>query len=167
LTDGNDTRTKEQLLAEIEALKKQLLKQDSGALSSESAGPVLSVPITRRQAIGTWIAPVILSVPVLGAVLAPSTAEAERCVPAPTAVPTAAPTTPAPTRAPSRAPSAAPTTVKKAMPTLAPVKAPTMSPTAPLGAMPIRRPGPAGVTALGSAIAISGAKVRNGDKGST
>lgn len=162
MADGNDTKTKEQLLAEIAALKSELAARASEPARGEpgaSVHPVASVPMTRREAIVNWIAPVILSVPVLGAALKPGTAEAGRCVVAPTAVPTAAPTAAAtamPSAAPSPAPSFRPTRVPTFTPS-APFKKTNMPIFAPTAAFGIVPPGPR--PGLGDALAVSGVKL--------
>jgi hypothetical protein len=179
LSDGNDTKTREQLLAEIEALQKQLGKRDGDQPESTASAPVFSGPITRRESLVSWVAPVILSLPVvqgLGMVLKPGTAYAgsDDSVPlptfhaptfhAPTITPRPAPTLHAPTfHAPTfHAPTLAPPT---AAATSAPTRAgrcivtPTVAPTLGMASAPDARPTPAGVIALGSARALSRARV--------
>jgi hypothetical protein len=61
---ADETKTKEQLLAEIAALEKALGQPTSGpgqSVSPAAAEPVAPEPRTRRGALG-WIAPVILSI---------------------------------------------------------------------------------------------------------
>jgi hypothetical protein len=111
LSSGNDKKTREQLLAEVEALKEELERRGSAGGKAALAGsvsPVFSAPITRRESLLTWVAPVILALPVVqavGMVLKPGTAQAAM---------TKAPS-PRPSLAPSRAgrcavaPTAAPT----------------------------------------------------------
>lgn len=118
LSERNDVKTREELIAEIEALKAELERQgsDAGKLTSgASSSPVFSAPITRRESLVTWVAPVILALPVVqavGMVLKPGTARAARS--APSFKPTVAPSAP-PSATPTQAgrcvvaPSAAPT----------------------------------------------------------
>lgn len=135
MTDSKDTRTKEQLLAEIEALRDQLAARGSNVgkpVSGGSTEPIFSVPITRRELFGralvSWVSPVILSVPVgVTALITPGTAQALA------------------TRSPTAKPKAAPTS----MPTM------SVAPTA----VPVPGPGVIGLAALGSALAASGAKL--------
>ena len=148
MTDGNDAKTKAQLLAEIEALRKQLAARDkdgAGQPVEASTEPSLSRPMTRREAIGRWIAPVILSVPVTAA-MRPGTAQAQ--VP-PTGEPTQAPSPP--TQAPS------PPTQAPSPPTQVPTQVPTQAPTR--AAQEIPGIGLAGAAALGGALAAMGAKL--------
>ncbi len=149
MTDRNDTKTTEQLLAEIAALKTQLAARDSNSDQSVSGGssqPIFSVPITRRQVIQQslvgWVSPVILSVPLAAALLTkPGTAYSATF--APTSPPSAAPTS-APTTAPTSAPSAPPTPA---------------APTVFVNAVPIPGLGLIGIAALGSALAATGSKL--------
>ncbi len=86
MTDSNDTKTKEQLLAEIEALQDQLAAKSAGAdenASARSAEPTFSRPMTRREALTNWIAPVVLSVPIVAAMRS-ETAHAQAPGPQPT-----------------------------------------------------------------------------------
>jgi hypothetical protein len=176
LSDGNDTKTNAELLAEIAALKAQLAQRDDVVASkvgptskaapadtttaadktTGAAAPVFAASMTRRQSIVSWVAPVILSLPVvqaIGAVIKPGTAHAAtddaaapvvaptragRCVIAPTAAPTAKPT---------RTPTAKPT---------APTKkgAPTVSPTLGMASTPDSRPSADRFIALGEARAL-------------
>lgn len=132
MTDSNDTRTKEQLLAEIEALRDQLAARGSDVdkgVSRGSSEPIFSAPITRRElfgrALATWVSPVVLSVPVVvAAITTPGTAHAATSAPTPKA--------------------------KKGVPTMVAV-APT--------AVTIPGLGVIGLAALGSALAASGAKL--------
>jgi len=179
LSAGDDTKTKEELLAEIDALKAKLERQSSEAgkpPSEKLAAPVFSVPLTRRGALASWVAPVILSLPVLGTVLKPGTAHAvfpEDDYIAPTAKPVGSPTlqpsakpTGKPVIKPTAKPSASPTAKPSASPTAAPsaaptsvgrcIPSPTVAPTLGMGAAPDSRPIPAGVVALGAARAVSG-----------
>lgn len=185
MSAGDDTKTREELLAEIDALKAKLERQGSEAgkpLSEKLSAPVFSVPLTRRGALASWVAPVILSLPVLGTVLRPGTAYAadgnddttppnptaqpvasptSQPVANPTAVPSATPTsvgrcianpTAKPTAKPTVKPSVAPTAAAKPKPTFTPTVAPTLG----VGAAPDSRPSSAGFVALGSARAVSG-----------
>ena len=87
---ADETKTTEQLIAEIEALKKQLRQPASGAgtpASADDAAPVVPAPRTRRGML-SWIAPVILS---LGTVAKVGTARAASTDDFVAPVPTAAP----------------------------------------------------------------------------
>jgi hypothetical protein len=173
LSAGDDTKTREELLAEIDALKAKLERQGSEAskpVAEKVPAPVLSVPVTRRGALASWVAPVILSLPVLGTVLKPGVAYGVsddiiaalptiRPTGKPIAKPTAKPVAPTakpvaptakPIAAPTAAPSAVPTSVGRCIPS------PTVAPTLGMGAAPDSRPSPAGVVALGAARAVSG-----------
>lgn len=164
---SDESKTHEQLLAEIAALKKQLAAEQqsqsavtgTGAHEAEepktASAPVFATPVTRRAAITSWVAPVILSVPavqtaaVLATVLPPRKAVA--ATRQPTRVPTAAPTgvpTAIPTRAPTAAPTAAPTVAGYCVP------APTVAPTLGMASTPSARVAPPGIVALGSASQI-------------
>ncbi len=150
MTDHNDTKTTEQLLAEIAVLKTQLAARDTNSDQSVSGGssqPIFSVPITRRQVIQQslvgWVSPVILSVPLAAALLTkPGKANADSHL-SPTPPPSAAPTS-APTTAPTSAPSAPPTPA---------------APTVFVNAVPIPGLGLIGIAALGSALAATGSKL--------
>jgi hypothetical protein len=157
VSDGNDTETKQRLLAEIAALEEQLAQRESESAkvvpeieafgqrkategkAEEAAAPVLSAPMTRRESIVRWVAPVILSLPVVqavGALILPGRAHAAAdsddlvdadltsATPMVRAVPTATPTV-----APTAVPTAAPTMAPTAAPTVAPTAAPTVAPT--------------------------------------
>jgi hypothetical protein len=159
LSAGDDTKTREELLAEIDALKAKLERQSSEAgkpPSEKLAAPVFSVPVTRRGALASWVAPVILSLPVLGTVLKPGTAHAvfpQDDYIAPTATPTAAPVVAVPTAKPTFKPSIAPTTVKKASPTAKPAASPTAKPAASPTAAPAPTAAPsAAPTSVGRCI---------------
>jgi hypothetical protein len=154
LSDGE--KTKEQLLAEIEALKEKLDQQkrdqrNKPEPTTESTS-ILSARVTRR-ALSAWVAPVILSLPALGTVLKPGEAHAlpgdyygsdDGVVPIalPTTTPTGSPTT-APTRAPTRAGRCIPV--------------PTVAPTLGMGAAPDSSPSRMSYIALGSARALAAA----------
>lgn len=180
MSDGSDPKTKEDLLAEIAALKEQLAQRDRAvakpvaegkavtedkatAEGAGSAAPVFAAPMTRRQSIVSWVAPVILSLPVVqvvGAVIKPGTAQAAtddsvvstvaptragRCIIAPTAA--------APTAKPTAKPTAAPTTLKKGAPTAKPTVNPA-APTIGMASTPDSRPIADGFVALGAARAL-------------
>jgi hypothetical protein len=162
LSDGDGSRTEEELLAEIEALKAELERRSRDTdkrVPEGSAAPVFSVPITRRASLVSWVAPVILSLPVVQGVgmllgsgtahAAPVPTKAGRCIVSPTASPTTAPTA-KPTAKPT---IAVPTTAKKSLPTFKPTAAPTVAPTLGMAAAPDSRPSPVGLMALGSARA--------------
>jgi hypothetical protein len=183
LSDGRDGKTKDELLAEIAALEDELGKR--GARGAEgkperSSAPVFSAPVTRRESLVSWVAPVILSLPVLQGVgiLRPGTAHAstdDSIASVPTVKPTvtkkaaptlktAAPTvkTAAPTAAATAAPTSAPTAAPTAVPTragrciVAPTAAhPTTAPTLGMAAAPDARPSPVGFVALGGARAAA------------
>ena len=96
MAGDSDSKTKEQLIEEINALKEQLAAHDtegSADTSSSSHQPTLAKPMTRREALSNWIAPVVLSVPVMGAIK-PETANAQPVPPTP---PAPTPMPPAPT----------------------------------------------------------------------
>ncbi len=149
MSDGSDKKTKEQLLAELEELKRKLEQHDAAESSepahAQAADAKPDEPAadpSRRDALKKmWVAPVVLSLPMaqlaagLGTILKPGTALAyyggagddhsvinlPTLAPtrAPTAPPTAAPPTPAPTAPPTRAPTAPPTRAPTAHPTMA------------------------------------------------
>ena len=109
---ADETKTTEQLIAEVEALKKQLEQPISAPVkpgSAADATPVVSTPRTRRGML-SWITPVILSLGTVAKVgtaraastddfvevpiptSSPSLSRTGHCVPIPTASPAAAPT---------------------------------------------------------------------------
>jgi hypothetical protein len=143
---SDESKTKEQLLAELEALKKRLEELDgkppASARPEAAAAPILATPISRRGAFTTWVAPVILSVPavqtatMLATVLKPGVAQAQI----------------------TRRPTMTPTLVGgRCLP--APTAAPTVAPTLGMASAPDSRPGQVAAVALGSARALSGAKL--------
>jgi hypothetical protein len=160
LSAGDETKTKEELLAEIEALRAELERRGSDDGKRTPAAPIGSVSMTRRESIASWVAPVILSLPVFaaGMVLMPGKAHAA-VTRAPTtkkAAPTAKPTvaaTAAPTAAPTAAASAAPTVVGRCIP------APTVSPTLGMAAAPDAGVGAVRFVALGSARRAAGVQL--------
>jgi hypothetical protein len=168
VSDGDDTKTREQLLAEIDALKAELARRerDPGQRALDpSSAPVFSVPITRRESLVSWVAPVILSLPVMqgaGLVFGTGTARAAavptiagRCIVSPTATPSASPTAP-----PTARPTFTPTTTKpKANPTLKPTVTPTVAPTLGMAAAPDSRPSLVGLIPLGSARTMCRARI--------
>lgn len=94
MTDSHDTRTKEQLLAEIEALREQLTARGSAAnplVPRKMSEPIFSVPLSRREALVGWIAPVVLSMTVAAVAMKPIPARAQ-ATSAPTAKKKVAPT---------------------------------------------------------------------------
>ncbi len=115
MASGDNDKSKKQLLAEIEELRRQLAgRDDSEHGVSAASQPALTRPITRRTALSTWVAPVILSIP-FGAAIGARTAHGQ--VP-PTMPPTMAPMMEPTMMAPTRAPA----------PTMAPmVKAPALT----------------------------------------
>ncbi|HEY4184866.1 MAG TPA: hypothetical protein VGP07_07330 [Polyangia bacterium] len=157
MSDQNGNKTREQLLGEIEALKQELERRDDKPAAS---APIFAAPLTRRESLVSWVAPVILSLPVVtgvGMVLKPGIAHAV----------TRAPTSsrPSPTLRATTAPTA--TATATAAPTVAPTRAgqcivpppsagsPTASPTLGMGAAPDSRPSNMGYVPLGSARAAS------------
>jgi hypothetical protein len=146
LSGDDDSKTKDELLAEIEALKGELRRLSGEAGATAAAGdpspsgaeaPVLASRVTRRESLVGWVTPVILSMPVVqgvGMVAWPGTAEADRCIAAPTAAPTAGATA-----KPTAVPTPLPTVMKKAKPTASPTSSPTVSPTLGLASVPDRR----------------------------
>jgi hypothetical protein len=134
-TRDDEIKTKAQLLEELDELRRQLAGRDesSDAADAASSQPAFTRPMTRRAAIGTWVAPVILSIP-LAAVIRTRTAEAG------TVIPTSAPTSP-PTSQPTAAP--APTVAPTSFPTLATAEVPVF--------------GPGGLAAAAAALAGVGA----------
>lgn len=154
MSHGSDKKSREQLLAEIEALRQQLAASEAqGDKRSPGASsePSLSRPITRREALTAWVAPVILSVPIVAA-LHSETARGQ--VP-PTAPPTPSPPTGAPTLAPTLAPTPSPPTPSP--PTGAPTLTPTLAPT--MASVAVPGIGLAGIAVLGGALAAAGAKL--------
>ncbi len=128
--DGGDdeSKTKAQLIAEIEELRRQLAERDDAAHADGDPArsqPALARPITRRTTLTSWVAPVILSVP-FGAMIRPGTARAGTSFP--TMFPTQVPTQ-FPTAVPTSFPTAFPTSFPTAFPTLAPTDTPTATPT--------------------------------------
>lgn len=157
MSTGNDTKTREQLLAELAALKEQLDERQTAGPSPGASTPVFSAPLTRRQSMVSWVAPVILSLPILqgvGAILKPGTAHAADSdtddSPIVVAVPTARPTVGA------AAPTVSPTAGRTVGPTRAGrcVVPPTVAPTLGMAAAPDARPSLVGFLALGSARAV-------------
>ena len=141
MSEGDDTKTKEQLLAEIQALREQLDQQDAKAGKS--------VPATRRETLIRWVSPVILSLPVATALLKSGAAYAavtRKPTKTPTQTPTATPTTLAPIQSPTKAGRCIP--------------APTVSPTLGMGAAPDSGPSSGSRVALGLARALAGGHPR-------
>ena len=146
-------KTKEQLLAEIEALKIQVAQTDKpdGATATK---PERSGHITRR-ALSAWVAPVIITLPALGTILKPGEARAyygggtddPPVISLPTVSPTKSPTV-APS--PTRAPVVTPTRTGRCI-----VPPPTVSPTLGMAAAPDCGPSAMGFIALGSARAFA------------
>jgi hypothetical protein len=159
MSHGSDKKSREQLLAEIEALRQQLAASEAQGdkhSPGDSSSPSLSRPITRREALTAWVAPVILSVPIVAA-LHSETARGQ--VP-PTAPPTPSPPSPSPpTGAPTLAPTLAPTPSPPtpSPPTGAPTLAPTLAPT--MASVAVPGIGLAGIAVLGGALAAAGAKL--------
>ena len=98
MTSGNDKKTREQLLAEIEALKDELEQRTADGGKPAGTGPVapvFSAPLTRRESLVKWVAPVILALPVVqaaGMILKPGTARGQVTTVAPTSGKKASPT---------------------------------------------------------------------------
>jgi hypothetical protein len=189
---SDETKTREQLLAEIESLKRELEQRDAGSskdaeksASPAQTAPVFATPVTRRESLTAWVAPVILALPVvqgLGMALKPGRAQAQGMTVAPTPgavisdddattddgapAPTMATASPTPVPAPTMG-TMAPTmataapTMGSAAPTRAgrcipaPTSAPVASPTLGAGAAPDSRPCPPGFVALGGARAMA------------
>ena len=167
---SDQKKTKRQLIAELESLRRQLASRegDAGEGHDETASePSLTRPMTRRTALTNWIAPVILSIPVAGAVR-PGKAWAQLETAAPTelitpdpatASPTEDPTTSPPTQAPVASPTSSPTQAPIASPTTSPTQAPVAFPTAAPTVAAIPIVGPGGLGVLGGALAVAGAKL--------
>ena len=175
MSDGK--KTKQELIAEIEALRQELTRRERDSAEGEqdlSSEPSFARPMTRREVLGGWIAPVILSIPLAaatrsGAVRAEPVPETQAPTPQPpTSAPTPQPPTPAPTPFPTgpaptpQPPTPAPTPVPTAFPTVVPTAA---APTP--AARPIPALGAAGAAALGAGLAALGAKAlkRRGSAG--
>lgn len=165
MSHGSDKKSREQLLAEIEALRQQLAAREAQGdkhSPGDSSSPSLSRPITRREALTAWVAPVILSVPIVAA-LHSETARGQPAPPSPsppTAPPTPSPPSPSPpTGAPTLAPTLAPTPSPPtpSPPTGAPTLAPTLAPT--MASVAVPGIGLAGIAVLGGALAAAGAKL--------
>ncbi len=166
LSGGGGTKTREELLAEIEALSKEIAQRGpdtAKTVAVAASTPVFSIPITRRESLVRWVAPVILSLPVVqvaGMVLGSGTAHAvtdDVGAPLPSFRPTGKPT-PKPSVKPSAKPTSPPTRAGRCIvaPTATPpTAAPAASPTLGLGAAPDSRAADAGFVALGSARAVS------------
>jgi len=135
---SDSDKTKQELIAEIEALRAKL--GDAPDAGSPDAATGSKGGLTRRDVLASaWVAPVILTVP-LGAAVAPNRAQAQPPTGAPTTSPTVSPTSPTalpPTTSPTLAPTTAPTTAPSAVPTAAPTVAPTAFPTVAAGAIPV------------------------------
>ena len=157
MSHGSDKKSREQLLAEIEALRQQLAAREAQGdkhSPGDSSSPSLSRPITRREALTQWVAPVILSVPIVAA-LHSETARGQ--VP-PTAPPTPSPPSPSPpTGAPTLAPTLAPTPSPPSP--SPPTGAPTLAPAPTRGSVAVPGLGLAGIAVLGGALAAAGAKL--------
>lgn len=124
----DDQKTKKELIAELEKLRRKLSADEAGIPGAASREPTLSGDISRRDALKIgWVAPVILSVP-LGSIGGVRRAQAQP--------PTTAPTILAPT----------------ILPTMLPTMLPTASP--PPTAFPSARPLPA-LSAGGAAAAAA------------
>lgn len=149
---GGTPKSSEELRAEIEALSEEI-RQRGADTGKPALTPVFSAPITRRESLVRWVAPVILSLPVVqgvGLVLRSRTAyAADDTLHLPSARPTGKP---------SPKPSAKPTRTGRCIvpPTGAPpTAAPAASPTLGMGAAPDARPDATSFVALGSARAAS------------
>lgn len=154
MASGDKDKSKKQLLAEIDELRRQLAERDDSEHSESAASqPAFATPMTRRTALSTWVAPVILSIP-FGAATRARTAHGQ--VP-----PTAPPTVMAPTMRPTlSAPTMAPTPMAPTMaPTLAPTMAPTLAPTSAPALPRVEAPAltAGGLAALSAGLAGAGA----------
>jgi hypothetical protein len=137
MAGDSESKTKEELIEEINALREQLAAREAftgSGTAEQSHQPTFTKPMTRREALTQWVAPVVLSVPVVAA-LRSETAHAGGAPP--------------PTQAPM--PTPMPPTPMPPMPTMAP--APTLAPKS------VPALGAAGAVALGGALAAAGAKV--------
>ena len=75
MATGDKKKTKQQLIAELEALREQLEAGEAIAEGGEGeaeARPSLSFPMTRRTSLKSWIAPVVLSIPLSSGLAASS-----------------------------------------------------------------------------------------------
>jgi len=123
---NDENKTREQLLAELDELRRQLEGRDEASdREGPPSQPALARPITRRTALSTWVAPVILSIP-LAAASRTRTAWAQGPVlPTPMVPPTPRPVLPTPM--PALPPTVFPTLVPTSFPTLASFEAPLVS----------------------------------------
>ncbi len=147
-TSDDEKKTKSQLLAELEEVRRQLEERSAAADADEAPlQPVFAAPMTRRTALSTWVAPVILSIP-FGAMARPRTAQGQPV--APTLMPTiGVPALPTEAPTPTRAPTLPPTSFPTAFPTAAPAPASPPVPAPVLSA--------AGLGAAAAALAGAGA----------
>ena len=123
---SDSDKSKKELIEELEALRAKLADSDTVDKPEESGDG-----ISRRDVLSSaWVAPVILSVPVVGGIGVSQHAHAQPATGVPTAFPTQFPTqlpTTFPTAFPtSSIPTSSPATQS---PTLIPTQAPTTLPT--------------------------------------
>ena len=127
---SDQEKSKEELVAELEALRQKLDQHESGG---ETGPPVFDKKITRRSTLKAWVGPVILSIPIVhqttaahgqiqGTTVAPTTMAPTTMEPTTMEPTTMEPTTMAPTT--MEPTTMAPTTM--APTTMAPT---TMAPT--------------------------------------
>jgi hypothetical protein len=91
-TSDDEQKTKQELLAELEGLRRRLAAAEPANDAEDEGGssqPAFTRPITRRTALSNWVAPVILAIP-LAAASRPRVAQAQP----PTRPEPAAPTRP-------------------------------------------------------------------------
>ena len=111
---GSDSgKSRQDLLDELEELRGKLAKRGTDA-QAETGEPTFARPITRRSALAKWIAPAVLSIPLVrsGALAGqfPPTLAPSFTTPATTATPGTSPPTSAP---PTTQPTSFPTRVKQ------------------------------------------------------
>ena len=125
---ADETKTKEQLIAEIESLKRELELPTSGTGKTDSAQDVAAAvlrPSTRRGLL-SWIAPVILS---LGTVAKVGTAQAASTDDFTEPPPRTGPCIPQSAAAPMPMSADQPATASADEPATTPTPAPTLTPT--------------------------------------
>lgn len=157
-TRDDEKKTKEELLAEVDDLRRELAARGTGVGTEDEEAqsqPAFARPMTRRTALSTWVAPVILSIP-LAAVSRPRAAQAQP----PTSV---GPTLP-PTFAPTVRPTLPPTLVPTLAPTLAPTAFPTVAPTLAKAQAPVLSSAGA-AAAVAAAAGFGAARLVRGAKG--
>jgi hypothetical protein len=146
---SDSRKTKKELIEELKALRSKA--EVSGAGDQTHAGDTddgSPSGVTRRDVLSAWVAPVILTVP-----LVPRDVVAQTVRGVPTVEPTQTPTqleptqsptqplqTANPTGGPTAIPTQSPTGIPTAMPTQSPTGAPTGSPTGVPTAVPTQSP---------------------------